>query len=141
HANGQEPTTAELATHLSLKEEDVADIIRVSKQSLSLESPVKDGESKAFVDFLEATTEGAEEMLLKEDLKQLLAEMINELDPREIQIIKLRFGFDDEEAYTLEELGKLLGVSRERVRQLESRALSKLRKKAANKSLQDYLAS
>ena len=141
HENGREPTEAELAKHLGMKEEDVADILRVSKQSLSLEAPVKDGESRAFVDFLESPSEGVEESLFKENLKTVLNEMIDELDPREMQIIKLRFGFEDEEVRTLDELGKLLGVSRERVRQLESRALDKLKKKAIRKGLQDYLAS
>jgi RNA polymerase primary sigma factor len=126
---------------VQLKENDVADIIRVSKQALSLETPVKDGESRTFIDFLESSIDNAEDVLLKDDLKQALDDMINELDPREVQIIKLRFGFDDEDVYTLDELGKLFGVSRERVRQLESRALDKLKKKANNKSLQDYLVN
>lgn len=141
HESGREPTEAELAKKLNMKEEDVTDILRVSKQSLSLETPVKDGESRAFVDFLESPTQSVEESLFKENLKTVLNEMIDELDPREMQIIRFRFGFEDDEVKTLDELGKLLGVSRERVRQLESRALDKLKKKAVRKGLEDYLAS
>lgn len=141
HEYGHEPTTDELATYLNMKSEDVTDIVRVSKQSLSLESPLKDGEERTFIDFLESDRESIEDTLIKDNLKAVLNELINELDPREVQIINLRFGLEDDESMTLDELGKKFGVSRERVRQLESRALDKLKKKAIRKGLKDYLAS
>ncbi len=139
--NSNEPSVDELAEHLKMKPEDVTDILRVSKQSLSLEAPVKEGEDRTFINMLEDTGEGVEESLIRDNLKNILNDMINELDPREMQIISRRFGLDDDEPQTLDELGKLFGVSRERVRQLEARALDKLRKKASKIDLQDYMAS
>ncbi|MDR2884938.1 MAG: RNA polymerase sigma factor RpoD/SigA [Deferribacteraceae bacterium] len=135
HEYGHEPSTEELASYLNMKSEDVIDIVRVSKQSLSLESPLKDGEDRTFLDFLDSGKESIEETLIKDNLKSVLTELVAELDPREIDIISLRFGLDDDEALTLDEVGKRFGVSRERVRQLESRALDKLRKKAIRKGL------
>jgi RNA polymerase primary sigma factor len=141
HEFGHEPSIDDLAKYLNMKSEDVTDIIRVSKQALSLESPIKDGEDRSFIDFLESDREGVEESYIKDNLKSVLGDLINELDPREVQIINLRFGLETDESFTLDELGKKFGVSRERVRQLETRALDKLRKKALRKGLQDYLAS
>lgn len=140
HAEGREPTDRELADHLKMKEEYVTNIMRVSKQSLSLEASPKNGEARSFVDFLKSPNEGVEESFLRENLKKVLHEMIDELDAREIKIINLRFGFE-EDVHTLDELGTILGVSRERVRQLETRAIEKLRKKAVKKGLQEFLAS
>ncbi|MDR0454809.1 MAG: RNA polymerase sigma factor RpoD/SigA [Deferribacteraceae bacterium] len=138
---GREASTDEIAQHLNMKETDVRDALGFAKQSLSLETPVKDGEDTTFVDFLKSSDTSIEDDLCKKDLKNILGNMINELSPREKEIINLRFGFGNDESMTLDELGKIFGVSRERVRQIECRALDKLKKKAVRKGLQIYLAS
>ena len=141
HEFGREPTDDELAYYLNMKTESIADIIRVSKQSLSLETPIKEGEDRSFVDLLESKEASVEDRVFQKNIKDVLEEMVGELDPREIQIINLRFGFEDNESLTLDELGKKFGVSRERIRQLEARALDKLKKKAVKMGLQTYLAN
>ena len=141
HEFGREPTDDELAYYLNMKTESIADIIRVSKQSLSLETPIKEGEDRSFVDLLESKEASVEDRVFQKNIKDVLEEMVGELDPREIQIINLRFGFEDDESLTLDELGKKFGVSRERIRQLEARALDKLKKKAVKMGLQTYLAN
>ena len=137
--NGREATDSEVASHLNMKASDVTDILRFSRQALSLETPLKDGEEKTFIEFLKSPEESLEDNFCKKYLKLALGSMINELDPREKEIIYLRFGFENDEALTLDELGRRFGVSRERIRQIESKALKKLKKKAARKGLQNFL--
>ncbi len=137
---GREPTTEEIAEELGMDPEDVEDILRVARIHLSLESPInKDEEDTTFLDFMEATTPSVEEEAVKASLAAQVEELLKQLNPREAYIIKCRFGIDTERPMTLEEIGKKLGVSRERVRQIEARALQKLKRLASARKLEDYL--
>ncbi|PLX69554.1 MAG: RNA polymerase subunit sigma [Denitrovibrio sp.] len=135
----REPTARELAEHLEMDEEDIENVLRVSRNYLSLEAPIKDGEDRSFIDLLESDSQNIEEEIIAKTLKTALDDIVEELDERESQIIEWRFGLDDSAPKTLEEIGDLMEISRERVRQLETRALAKLRKKAMKNKLQDFL--
>ena len=136
---GREPRTDEISQYLEMKEGEIESILRVSRNYLSLESPVKEGENRLFIDMLESKKQSVEEQVDQKTLGNLLADIIEELSEREIKIIKWRFGFDDESPKTLEDIGNILNISRERVRQVEYRALNKLKKKAMKKKMYDYL--
>jgi len=136
---GREPTTDELATHLEMNESDIENVLRVSRNYLSLEAPIKDGEDRSFIDMLESGAKNIEEDIISRTLKQSLDEIIDELEEREAQIVSWRFGMDGQAPKTLEEIGEELNISRERVRQLEARAIAKLQKKAMRRKLKDYL--
>jgi RNA polymerase primary sigma factor len=136
---GREPTPAEISKQVGLPTEDIENILRVSRNYLSLETPIKDGENKSFIDMLESDRQSVEDDIILKTLKNSLDTIVDELDEREASIIKWRFGFDGEAPKTLEEVGEILNISRERVRQIEARALSKLKKKAINRKLHDYL--
>jgi RNA polymerase primary sigma factor len=135
----REPTAQELAEHLEMDESDIENVLRVSRNYLSLEAPIKDGEDRSFIDLLESGSKDIEEDIISKTLKSALDDIVDELDERESQIIEWRFGLNDEAPKTLEEIGELMEISRERVRQLETRALAKLRKKAMKNKLQDFL--
>ncbi len=140
HEKNREPEAEEIADELKVSTSDLEDIFRASRHHLSLETPIGQDNETPFVDLLEGTTfPSSEDLFLRESLISHVDELIKELDPREQIVIKNRFGLENETTMTLGELGKKLGVSRERVRQLESRALKKLRKLAAAKRLNDYL--
>jgi len=135
----REPTSEEISEYLNIPKENIENILMVSKNYLSFESPIKDGEDRTFLDLMESKTIKVEDEVINHTLKDTLQSLIQELDEREANILKMRYGLDGENPMTLEEVGNILNISRERVRQIESRALSKLRKKAVKKRLQDYL--
>lgn len=135
----REPTPRELAEHLAMDEADIENVLRVSRNYLSLEAPIKEGEDRSFIDLLESGSKDIEEDIISKTLKTALDDIVDELDERESQIIGWRFGLNGEAPKTLEEIGELMQISRERVRQLETRALAKLRKKAMKNKLQDFL--
>lgn len=135
----REPTSEEISEYLNIPKENIENILMVSKNYLSFESPIKDGEDRTFLDLMESRTIKVEDEVINHTLKDTLQSLIQELDEREAKILKMRYGLDGENPMTLEEVGNILNISRERVRQIESRALSKLRKKAVKKRLQDYL--
>lgn len=135
----REPTSQELAEHLKMDEADIENVLRVSRNYLSLEAPIKDGEDRSFIDLLDSGSQDIEEDIISKTLKAALDDIVDELDERESQIISWRFGLDGEAPKTLEEIGDTMQISRERVRQLETRALAKLRKKAMKNKLQDFL--
>ncbi len=137
--NGREPTPYELSKYLDMDSEDIENILRVSRNYLSLEAPIKEGEDKSFIDLLESETGSVEQEIIHGTLTEALEEIVDELSEREANIIKWRFGLEGEVPKTLEEVGETLNISRERVRQIEARALSKLRKKALKRKLADYL--
>ncbi|MEF3255836.1 MAG: RNA polymerase sigma factor RpoD/SigA [Deferribacterales bacterium] len=135
----REPTAEEIAEYLKIDKETVENILMVSKNYLSFESPIKDGEDRTFLDLLESKTIKVEDEVINSTLKSTLQSLIQDLDEREANILRMRYGLDGETPMTLEEVGAILNISRERVRQIEARALAKLRKKAIKKRLQDYL--
>jgi RNA polymerase primary sigma factor len=137
---GREPTVEELAISLDVPPKKVENMIQVARRPLSLETPTDDEEDSVLGDFIEddeapPPDETATYNLLKEHLEEVL----NGLPPREVRILQLRYGLLDGQAYTLEEVGRKMGVTRERVRQIEAQALSRLRHPSIRRKLRDYL--
>ncbi len=137
---GREPTVEELATALDVPPKKVENMIQVARRPLSLETPTDDEEDSVLGDFIEdedapPPDDTATYNLLREHLEDVL----NSLPPREVRILQLRYGLLDGQAYTLEEVGRKMGVTRERVRQIEAQALSRLRHPSIRRKLRDYL--
>ncbi len=137
---GREPTVEELAVSLDVPPKKVENMIQVARRPLSLETPTDDEEDSVLGDFIEdeealPPDESATYNLLREHLEEVL----NGLPPREVRILQLRYGLLDGQAYTLEEVGRKMGVTRERVRQIEAQALSRLRHPTIRRKLRDYL--
>ncbi|MEO7617597.1 MAG: RNA polymerase sigma factor RpoD, partial [Candidatus Saccharibacteria bacterium] len=137
---GREPLPEEIAAEMEMDVEKVNHIIKIKQDIVSLEAPVGEEEDSKLGDFIEdedAKTpfEAATEQLLKEQLDQVL----DLLTPREQKILRMRFGLADGRSHTLEEVGQEFGVTRERIRQIEAKALAKLRKHRESKKLKDYL--
>ncbi len=140
HNNGQEPTPEEVAEELSLPVEKIREIMRASKDPVSLETPIGEEDDSHLGDFIPdddalAPAEEASHVLLKEHL----LEVLDTLTPREKKVLQMRFGIDDGKPRTLEEVGKEFDVTRERIRQIEAKALRKLRHPSRSKRLKDYL--
>lgn len=137
---GREPSVDELALALDVPPKKVENMIQVARRPLSLETPTDDEEDSVLGDFIEddealPPDETATYNLLREHLDEVL----NALPPREVRILQLRYGLLDGQAYTLEEVGRKMGVTRERVRQIEAQALSRLRHPTTRRKLRDYL--
>ena len=137
---GRDPTTEEIANELGVSPRKVEHIMRVSQRPLSLEMPVGEEEDSYLGDFIEdedadAPGDAAGQQLLRE----VIDEIFQSLTPREVRILQLRFGLVDGYCYTLEEVGKKFGVTRERIRQIEAQALSRLRHPSRSRKLRDYL--
>lgn len=135
----REPMPEEVAEYLKIDKDTVENILMVSRNYLSFETPIKEGEDRTFLDLMESKTIRVEDEVINRALKDTLQSLIEDLDEREASILKMRYGLEGENPMTLEEVGNILKISRERVRQIEVRALNKLRKKAIKKRLQDYL--
>jgi len=137
---GREPTIEELAQHVGMEPREVERLLSICQVPLSLDTPIGDEEDTTFKDFLkgEGTAE-VEEKVVQEELKQSIQEMLEQLTPQEKKIIIMRFGLDGSEPKTLREIGEKLGISRERVRQLETRAKKKMREYAMRKKLNVFL--
>jgi RNA polymerase primary sigma factor len=137
---GRDPSVDELAEALEVTPQKVENMIQVARRPLSLETPTDDEEDSVLGDFIQdeevpAPDETATYNLLREHLDIVL----NGLPPREVRILQLRYGLLDGQAYTLEEVGRKMGVTRERVRQIEAQALSRLRHPAIRRRLREYL--
>lgn len=137
---GREPSVDELAGDLDVPPKKVENMIQVARRPLSLETPTDDEEDSVLGDFIEdeeapPPDDTATYNLLREHLETVL----NSLPPREVRILQLRYGLLDGQAYTLEEVGRKMGVTRERVRQIEAQALSRLRHPSIRRKLRDYL--
>lgn len=137
---GRDPTTEEIAEVLDVPARKVEQIIRVSQRPLSLEMPVGEEEDSYLGDFIEdedaqSPTDAASQQLLREVIDEIFAS----LTPREVRILQLRFGLVDGYSYTLEEVGRKFGVTRERIRQIEAQALGRLRHPSRSRKLRDYL--
>jgi RNA polymerase primary sigma factor len=137
---GRAPTDKELAEELGISVDDVRVLTRASKSSLSLNEPVDaDGESE-LGDLLEQTgLPDADDLLLRESFSKALSDALAELPEREQRVLELRFGLVDDQPKTLREIGEVMDLSRERVRQIESRALNKLRRSHKKHSLEGFL--
>jgi RNA polymerase primary sigma factor len=140
---GREPTEEELAQELKTSVKKIKNALSIVRQPISLDMPLGESGEEDFtlLDVLSKKgTEDIEKEILENTLKKELESMLNVLDEREREIIKLRYGLEGNEPKTLEEVGEMLGISRERVRQLEQRALKKLKSIALKKHLQDFLS-
>lgn len=137
---GREPTSEEIAAQMDISAEKVREIIKVSQEPVSLETPIGEEEDSHLGDFIEdhtalAPAEAASHQLLKEQVEDVL----DSLTERERKVLQLRFGLDDGRSRTLEEVGKEFHVTRERIRQIEAKALRKLRHPSRSRKLKDYL--
>ena len=137
---GREPTTEELAAALEIPTRKAEEMLRVARRPLSLEMPTDDDGDSELGDFIEDEDISApDEEVTFSMLRELLRGILQDLPPREVRILQLRYGLVDGETYTLEEVGKKLGVTRERVRQIEAQALSRLRHPTHSRRLKDFL--
>ena len=140
HQNGKEPTPEEIAELLDMSPEKVREILRVAQEPVSLETPIGEEEDSHLGDFLQdeealAPADAAFQSLLKEEI----AAALGTLTPREAKVLSLRFGLEDGHPRTLEEVGKEFNVTRERIRQIEAKALRKLRHPNRSKRLRDFV--
>ena len=140
HKNGHEPTAEEIAVELAMPVDKVREIMRVAQEPVSLETPIGEEEDSHLGDFIPdddapAPADAASHTLLKEQLEEVL----QSLTEREAKVLRLRFGLDDGRPRTLEEVGKEFDVTRERIRQIEAKALRKLRHPSRSKKLKDFL--
>jgi RNA polymerase primary sigma factor len=137
---GRDPKPEEIAEEMDIPVEKVREIMKISQEPVSLETPIGEEEDSHLGDFIPdddapAPAEAAAHILLKEQLNDVL----DTLTPREEKVLRLRFGLDDGRARTLEEVGREFRVTRERIRQIEAKALRKLRHPSRSKKLKDYL--
>ena len=137
---GREPTTEELAEAMEMTPEKIEEIQKISQEPVSLETPIGEEEDSFLGDFIEdrntlAPPDAASAQLLREQVQEVL----NSLTERESRVLKLRFGLEDGRTRTLEEVGREFGVTRERIRQIEAKAIRKLRHPSRSKKLRDYL--
>jgi len=140
HKNGHEPVAEEIAQELDMPVDKVREIMRVAQEPVSLETPIGEEEDSHLGDFIPddeapAPADAASHTLLKEQL----GDVLSTLTPREEKVLRLRFGLEDGRPRTLEEVGKEFDVTRERIRQIEAKALRKLRHPSRSKKLKDFL--
>ncbi len=138
--NGREPTPEEIAKEMEISVEKVMEIQKIAQDPVSLETPIGEEDDSHLGDFIQdedspAPQDSAAHTLLREQLE----EVMDTLTPREAMVLKLRFGLEDGKARTLEEVGKQFDVTRERIRQIEAKALRKLRHPSRSKKLRDYM--
>lgn len=136
----REPTEAELAKKMGTTEDKVREIFKISQDPLSLETPIGEEDDSHLGDFLkDESSMSPEEYAINEVLKDEIEEVLNTLTPREEEVLKLRFGLHGGTCHTLEDVGNMFGVTRERIRQIEAKALRKLRHPSRSRKLKDYL--
>ena len=137
----REPTEEELAKKMGTTEEKVREIFKISQDPLSLETPIGEEDDSHLGDFLkDESSMSPEEYAINEVLKDEIQEVLCTLTPREEEVLKLRFGLKGGTCHTLEEVGNMFGVTRERIRQIEAKALRKLRHPSRSRKLKDYLS-
>ena len=137
----REPTEEELAKKMGTTEEKVREIFKISQDPLSLETPIGEEDDSHLGDFLkDESSMSPEEYAINEVLKDEIEEVLCTLTPREEEVLKLRFGLYGGTCHTLEEVGNMFGVTRERIRQIEAKALRKLRHPSRSRKLKDYLS-
>jgi RNA polymerase primary sigma factor len=138
--NGKEATPEELAEHMDMTEEKVRRVLKIAKEPISMESPVGDDEDSHLGDFIE--DENAEKPLdqtINDGLSDSTRDILSSLTPREAKVLRMRFGIDMNTDHTLEEVGKQFDVTRERIRQIEAKALRKLRHPSRAQNLKSFL--
>ena len=136
----REPTEAELAKKLNISEEKVREVLKISQEPVSLETPIGEEDDSHLGDFVpDERMMSPEEYATSELLKEELDNVLLTLTEREEKVLKLRFGLEDGQCRTLEEVGQIFGVTRERIRQIEAKALRKMRHPSRSKKLKDFL--
>ena len=138
--HGREPTSQEIGKEMEISPEKVREVLKVSQLPVSLETPIGEEGDSHLGDFIEdrlaiAPSEAASQQLLKEQVLDVL----HTLNDREARVLQLRFGLEDGRGRTLEEVGRQFGVTRERIRQIEAKALRKLRHPSRSRKLRDFL--
>lgn len=134
--HGREPTHTELAKKLNIDEKKIKNIIKISKEPISLETPIGDGNDASIKDLIESEDDfSLSDSVASNDLKEKIREVLKTLTPREEKVLKMRFGIDVASEHTLEEVGKDFSVTRERIRQIEVKALKKLKHPSRSKKL------
>ncbi len=137
---GREPSPEEMADKLDVDLEKVRNILRISKEPISLDTPIGSGEDSYLTDFIEDTDAvSPHEATIKDNLRQNLNKVLGTLTPREERVLRMRFGIDNEVDLTLEEVGKNFSVTRERIRQIEAKALKKLKHPNRKKQLESFV--
>ena len=137
---GRDPTPAEISHEMGITEERVREIQRIAMDPVSLETPIGEEEDSHLGDFIEdANASAPQDAVTFTMLKDQLVQILDTLTPREEMVLRLRYGIDDGHPRTLEEVGKEFGVTRERIRQIEAKALRKLRHPSRSKKLRDYI--
>ncbi|MDD5924248.1 MAG: RNA polymerase sigma factor RpoD [Clostridia bacterium] len=140
HENGHEPSPEEIAEAVGMSPDKIREIMRIAQEPVSLETPIGEEEDSHLGDFIPdddapAPADAASQTMLKEQLDEVLST----LTPREAKVLRLRFGLVDGHPHTLEEVGKVFNVTRERIRQIEAKALRKLRHPSRSKKLRDFM--
>src|SRR3990172_3382951 len=139
---GREPTPDEIADRMDIHVSKVRRILRLMKQTLSLETPIGDDEESSLGDFIEdEKSPSPAESAIEKDLSYQTNMAMDTLTPREQKVLKMRFGIGERQDYTLEEVGEVLGVTRERVRQIEAKAIRRLRHPTRAKLLKGFCES
>ena len=137
---GRPPLPEEIAAEMDMPVEKVEHILKISQETVSLEAPVGEEEDSKLGDFIEDKENlSPDESAVYQLLRGHVQEFLQFLQPREQKILKMRFGLEDGRTHTLEEVGKEFGVTRERIRQIEAKALQKLKKHEESHKLRDYL--
>src|SRR5215831_14274 len=140
HELGREPTSEEIAKHLDIPVSKVRKVRKIAQETISLETPIGTEEDSHLADFIEDRgVVSPADAVININLVEMTAEVLNTLTPREERIIKMRFGLEDGTEHTLEEVGQAFGVTRERIRQIEAKALRKLRHPSRTKRLRAFL--
>ena len=137
---GREPSPEEIAEEMEIPVEKVREVMKISQDPVSLETPIGEEDDSHLGDFIkDERTMGPEEYATVEMLKEELSGVLATLTDREEKVLRLRFGLDDGQCRTLEEVGQIFGVTRERIRQIEAKALRKLRHPSRSRKLKDFL--
>lgn len=139
-SSGREPDSAELAEHFKIPSGDIQNVLRISRQTISLDNPLTDESLVNHVDMMEAENlPSIDKELIEDSIKKEINKLLSSLDEREAQVIRLRFGLFDNESMTLEEIGQRMHFSRERIRQIEKKAKSRLLRIARKKQMEELL--
>jgi RNA polymerase primary sigma factor len=139
-STGIEMDAKSLSVQLDISEKKIKEILKISREPVSMDNQVGNDDTTLLSDFIkDSKTQGPSDLAIELNLKEATNKVLNVLTPREAAVIKMRFGLDNEEEHTLEEVGKKFSVTRERIRQIESKALKKLRSDACVKILEDFI--
>ena len=136
----REPTDEELAAKMNMSAEKVREVMKIAQDPVSLDTPIGEEEDSHLGDFVpDESNMSPEDFTIHEMLKEEISDVLLTLTEREEQVLRLRFGLDDGCCKTLEEVGQMFGVTRERIRQIEAKALRKLRHPSRSRKLKDFL--